>query len=90
MPGLTTLERLCRSDLAGFLSSNRQGCLLPAGSTMSAQSTALQCLLPVGSTGVLGQPYSNRPKAELPLPQACQSLRAETSVPNKKIPEGFW
>lgn len=62
---------------------------------MSAQSMALQCPLPVGSTGVLGQPYSNRLKAELPPAQTRQSLCAGTSVcdgsvPNKKIPEGFW
>lgn len=92
MPGLMPLERLCHSDLAGILSSNRQGCSVLVGSLMLTQSMALRYLLPVGSTGALGQPYSNRPKVELPPAQACRSLCAGTSVcddsvPNKKIPE---
>lgn len=78
MPGFTPLERLCHSDLAGFLSSNREGCWLPAGSPMSTQSVALRYPLPVGSTGAIGQPYSSKAKAELPPAQACRSLHAGT------------
>lgn len=54
------------------LSSGRCPELPQAG--LRTQPTAPWCPLPMGSTGALGQPYSNRPRAELPLAQAWQSL----------------
>lgn len=61
------------------------GLLAAVGSAMPTQCMALRCPLPLGSSGVLGQPDSNG----LRLSLRAGTLVCNDPVPNEKIPAGF-